>query len=71
MQPEECMMIGDSLTADIAGGKLYGMSTCWYVPSMEKYNRRKIKKWKTGRVYYPRTERVKKYSVISKEEEKT
>ena len=36
VQPEECMMIGDSLTADIAGGKLYGMSTCWYVPSVEK-----------------------------------
>ena len=31
------MMIGDSLTADITGGRAYGMSTCWYVPSVEKY----------------------------------
>lgn len=27
--PEECMMIGDSLTADISGGREYGMQTCW------------------------------------------
>ena len=46
VQPEECMMIGDSLTADIAGGKLYGMSTCWYVPSVEKYNEEKSKSGK-------------------------
>ena len=24
------MMIGDSLTADIAGGRQMGMKTCWY-----------------------------------------
>ena len=28
--PEETMIIGDSLTADIAGGKKMGMKTCWY-----------------------------------------
>lgn len=28
--PEEVMMIGDSLTADMAGGIAYGMQTCWY-----------------------------------------
>ena len=27
---EECVMIGDSLTADIAGGKNAGMKTIWY-----------------------------------------
>ena len=26
----ETMLIGDSLTSDIAGGKNYGMQTCWY-----------------------------------------
>ena len=28
--PEETMIIGDSLTADIAGGKAYGLKTCWF-----------------------------------------
>lgn len=28
--PEECMMIGDSLTSDIKGGQMYGMKTCFY-----------------------------------------
>lgn len=37
------MMIGDSLTADITGGRAYGMSTCWYVPSVEKYREEKEK----------------------------
>ena len=27
---DECVMIGDSLTADIAGGKNAGMKTIWY-----------------------------------------
>lgn len=31
ISPEETMMIGDSLTADIAGGKQYGMATCLYL----------------------------------------
>lgn len=30
--PEEAMIIGDSLTADIQGGIAYGMKTCWYNP---------------------------------------
>lgn len=30
ISPEETMMIGDSLTADIAGGRQMGMKTCWY-----------------------------------------
>ena len=29
LQPEEVMMIGDSLTADMAGAGNYGMNTCW------------------------------------------
>jgi len=28
--PEECVVIGDSLTADIAGGIVSGMKTIWY-----------------------------------------
>lgn len=36
IHPSECMMIGDSLTADIAGGQAYGMSTCWFVHSGDK-----------------------------------
>ena len=30
IRPEETMMIGDSLTADMAGGRQAGMHTCWY-----------------------------------------
>lgn len=30
IQPEEVMMIGDSISADITGAKEYGMQTCWY-----------------------------------------
>lgn len=28
--PEDCIMIGDSLTADIAGAKAFGMDTIWF-----------------------------------------
>ena len=31
IQPEETMIIGDSLTSDIAGGREYGMKTCLYL----------------------------------------
>lgn len=31
-QPEKSIMIGDSLSADIIGGKRYGMKTCWFNP---------------------------------------
>ena len=30
IQPDECIMIGDSLTADIAGGVNAGISTIWF-----------------------------------------
>ncbi len=30
VSPEDCVMIGDSLTADIAGGAKYGMKTLWF-----------------------------------------
>ena len=30
VRPEETIMIGDSVTADIRGGGAYGMHTCWY-----------------------------------------
>lgn len=32
VRPEEAIIIGDSLTADMAGGIGYGMKTCWYNP---------------------------------------
>ncbi|MDD6284784.1 MAG: YjjG family noncanonical pyrimidine nucleotidase [Firmicutes bacterium] len=31
-RPDEAIMIGDSLTADMRGGADYGMRTCWYNP---------------------------------------
>lgn len=31
IMPHETVMIGDSLTSDIAGGRQYGMQTCWYM----------------------------------------
>lgn len=30
IKPEECLMIGDSMTSDMAGGIAYGMKTCLY-----------------------------------------
>ena len=30
IRAEECMIVGDSLTADIAGGLAAGMETCWF-----------------------------------------
>lgn len=30
---EEVLIIGDSLTSDIAGGVNYGIDTCWFNPS--------------------------------------
>lgn len=33
VRPEQCLMIGDSLTADIAGGRAAGMQTCWFDPT--------------------------------------
>ena len=30
IRPEEALMIGDSLTADIGGAHDYGMKTCWF-----------------------------------------
>lgn len=31
--PKDTVMIGDSLSADIEGGKNYGLVTCWYNPA--------------------------------------
>jgi HAD superfamily hydrolase (TIGR01509 family) len=30
---ETTVMVGDNLSADIAGGANYGLSTCWYNPT--------------------------------------
>ncbi|MBP5159896.1 MAG: HAD-IA family hydrolase [Lachnospiraceae bacterium] len=32
-EPEEIMIIGDSLTSDMRGGHQAGIRTCWYCPS--------------------------------------
>ena len=32
IKPEETVIIGDSLTADIRGGVVFGMKTCWFNP---------------------------------------
>lgn len=32
LRPEHCLMIGDSLTADIDGAAAFGMHTCWFNP---------------------------------------
>ena len=32
LRPEECIMIGDSLTNDVGGALAYGMHACWFNP---------------------------------------
>ena len=32
VKPEEIMMIGDALSADIEGAAACGLRTCWYTP---------------------------------------
>lgn len=34
-KPEECLIVGDSLTSDIIGGVNSGIFTCWYNPQNE------------------------------------
>lgn len=36
VMPHETVMIGDSLSSDIAGGRQYGMKTCWYMRNKGK-----------------------------------
>jgi len=33
LPPERVLMVGDSLSSDIAGGKAMGFRTCWYTPT--------------------------------------
>lgn len=35
---DEALIIGDSLTADIQGGQLAGLDTCWFNPTMKLNN---------------------------------
>lgn len=35
-RPEDCLMVGDSLSNDIAGAKSAGLHTCWYNPKGKK-----------------------------------
>ncbi|MGH1504044.1 MAG: HAD family hydrolase [Acidimicrobiales bacterium] len=32
--PAASLMVGDSLTSDMAGGRAFGMVTCWYAPQL-------------------------------------
>ena len=41
--PKKILIIGDSLTADIQGGNLAGLETCWYNPQ-GKADEKDIKK---------------------------
>ena len=36
--PESAIMVGDNLSADIAGGANYGIATCWYNPQGRSTN---------------------------------
>lgn len=36
IRPEHCLIIGDSMTSDMAGGREYGMKTCFYRRDPEK-----------------------------------
>ena len=36
LRPEQTLVIGDSLTSDIAGGVLWGTDTCWLCPDEKK-----------------------------------
>ncbi|MGI9222807.1 MAG: YjjG family noncanonical pyrimidine nucleotidase [Woeseiaceae bacterium] len=36
--PESAVMVGDNLSADIAGGANYGIATCWYNPNGRSTN---------------------------------
>ena len=31
-EPEECLYVGDSYTADVVGGKKAGVQVCWFNP---------------------------------------
>ena len=42
ISPEQAVMIGDSLTADIEGGKNYGLKTIWYNHNKEQLPKVKI-----------------------------
>ena len=33
MEKEEVLIVGDSLTSDIQGGRNAGIQTCWYAPA--------------------------------------
>lgn len=35
LEPTQCLIIGDSLSADIKGGQLAGMATCWLNPGKQ------------------------------------
>lgn len=36
IEPSECLMIGDSYSADMMGGYYAGIDTCWYNPNMKE-----------------------------------
>jgi len=38
LSPEQGLIIGDSLSADIKGGNLYGLDTCWFNPERKANN---------------------------------
>ena len=35
LRPQDCLVVGDSLTSDIRGGKNAGLATCWIAPASQ------------------------------------
>ena len=33
---EEVLMVGDSFSADIVGGEMFGIDTCWFNPNKKR-----------------------------------
>ncbi len=50
LKPEEVMIVGDSMTADIGGGKAYGLKTCLYAYYKEPKNDTSIIDYKIKRL---------------------
>lgn len=49
--PNECVIIGDSLTADISGGREYGLKTIWFNFLNQPLPKEKIYDYKVDRLF--------------------
>jgi 2-haloacid dehalogenase len=46
----ETLIVGDSLSADIQGGQLAGIDTCWFNPQKKKNDTNWISTYEIGRL---------------------